>query len=183
MKYIKIPQDELLNMDGNELLIFRLLLSLVDDSGKCECSIRDISRDTGISFYNIRKSLLKCKRYKITNRAPNKRSIFEIIGYNDYFYISNAKPIIPNKVKPKEASLDFDNEEHKFRLGMQESYPQVMKLKKPLDFKGYIELQEKYSVDEIKEALTNMDNYKPLLSKYIDAKRTIVNWIKNSRRK
>lgn len=183
MKYIKIPQDEFFKMDGNDFLIFRLLLSLADDNGKCECSIRDISRDTGISFYNIRKLLLKSKRYKITNRTSNKSSIFEIIGYNNYIGTqSSVKSDIPSEIKSENISIDINDKEYEFNIGMKEAYPRVMQLKHPLTYNGYVELQSKYTAEEIKDVLTRMDNYKPLLSKYIDAKRTIINWIKISRR-
>lgn len=87
--------------------------------------------------------------------------------------------------KPKKARVSLSPEEQekedKFVASLKERYPRVMKMDIPLTYKQSQDLAKDFTPDEIRQALEEMDNWKPLLKKRVDACKTLRNWIERNR--
>ena len=107
--------------------------------------------------------------------APNKESNKE----------SKEKDLSKAKSKKGGAFLtpEEQEKEDQFRKVMRERYPRFMMMESPLTFKQSQELKKEYEDDEILQALEEMECWKPLLKKRVDAFRTIKNWINKNREK
>ena len=92
-----------------------------------------------------------------------------------------------SKAKSKKAVVSLTPEEQEkedqFRKVMRERYPRFMMMESPLTYKQSQELKKEYEDDEIPQALEEMECWKPLLKKRVDAFRTIKNWINKNREK
>lgn len=107
-----------------------------------------------------------------------------VVNYNDNDNVNvNENDNVHSKecVCNKEHSHTSD-EAYKFYEGMEKSYPRVCSLPKPLTFKQYIDIVNKYGVDLVREKLQNMENHVPLTSKYIDAAATLRSWCKTNKK-
>ena len=90
-----------------------------------------------------------------------------------------------SKAKSKKGGVSLTPEEQekedKFRKAMRERYPRFMMMESPLTYKQSQELKKDYEDDEILQALEEIECWKPLLKKRVDAFRTIKNWINKNR--
>lgn len=90
-----------------------------------------------------------------------------------------------SKAKPSKGVVSLSPEEQekeeKFVKKMREMYPRLMRMDIPLTYKKCQDLKEMFERDEIYQALDEIENWKPLLTKRVDAYQTIVNWIKKNR--
>lgn len=75
---------------------------------------------------------------------------------------------------------NITSEEKVFIDGMNNNYPRVMSMKKPLTYSQYLAINEKYNVETITIVLQNMENCKDLNKKYISASMTLQNWLRNN---
>jgi len=66
---------------------------------------------------------------------------------------------------------------------IEQELTQVPKMKKPMTLKQAERLCHLYSRSELKETLLEMDNFAPLLKKYISAGQTLEQWILLKRKK
>ena len=57
----------------------------------------------------------------------------------------------------------------------------MLKLQQQFTEDQYEKLRQEFSGEEMKEILTQMNNYKPLLSKYVSAYETCRNWLSRER--
>lgn len=67
-------------------------------------------------------------------------------------------------------------EEVLFVQRMKERFPRIMKLEKPLTLEQAKKLKTKYGADLLAKVMTDLENHKPLLKKYVKAEATINNW-------
>ena len=102
--------------------------------------------------------------------------------YNNKEY-NKEKDLSKAKSKKGGASLtpEEQEKEDKFRKAMRERYPRFMMMENPLTYKQSQELKKDYEDDEILQALEEIECWKPLLKKRVDAFRTIKNWINKNR--
>lgn len=70
-------------------------------------------------------------------------------------------------------------EEQEFYDGMKEHYPNISKMKEPLQLGQYQKLLSLYAEERVKAILESMENSLQLTKKYISAYRTANNWIRN----
>ncbi len=61
--------------------------------------------------------------------------------------------------------------------------PRVQKLPEPINIDEYFKLTKDFNRLELTTALKNMQNHKPLLTKYVSAYRTVRNWAKNEQKR
>ena len=102
--------------------------------------------------------------------------------YNNKEYKEENKKGECNKLpSPKKGGDLFTQEEQekedKFRKAMRERYPRFMMMESPLTYKQSQELKRLYSDEDIMRALEEIECWKPLLKKRVDAFRTLKNWI------
>lgn len=67
---------------------------------------------------------------------------------------------------------------HPLQKYVQENFPRISKLESQLTEKECVSLLEKYSKEDIKSVLEEMENYKALNKKYVSVYRTLINWLK-----
>lgn len=120
------------------------------------------------------------KGKKSTKNQPNinQNQPNDNVNVNDNVS-SNEDILKENYKKKKTANSDpLSEKEQGFLDWMQENYPTVCRMKKPLTYQQFCKLREEYSEDRIKDILDSMENHTPLLKKYTSAVLTIKSWIK-----
>jgi hypothetical protein len=80
------------------------------------------------------------------------------------------------------ANNENNENKHRLVLWIEENAPSVNKLKEPFTFEECERLKEEFDKDFIIEILTSMHNYKPLLSKNVNANLTFRNWANRDER-
>lgn len=78
--------------------------------------------------------------------------------------------------------LPSTNEKYlRFQEWIGKNAPRVARLEKPITEEQYEKLRAEFTGEEMKEILTQMNNYKPLLSKYVSAYDTCRTWLTRER--
>lgn len=75
-----------------------------------------------------------------------------------------------------------DTELHTLQMIIKQDFPRIAKLKQQLTKQESEKLVNEYTIEEIKEVLDAMENYKDLNKRYISVYRTIKNWLKRHNR-
>ena len=92
--------------------------------------------------------------------------------------IGDIKKESPDGVLP----LPSTNEKYlHFQEWIGKNAPRVARLEKPITEEQYEKLRAEFTGEEMKEILTQMNNYKPLLSKYVSAYDTCRTWLTRER--
>ena len=91
------------------------------------------------------------------------------------------KKVLSNDNTKKVGVKKLSEEERKYQEKMREKFPRIMKMDQPLTLKQAKELKEMFSDDEIKQALEEIEDWRPLLTKRVYAFSTIKNWILKNR--
>lgn len=78
----------------------------------------------------------------------------------------------------KKEIVELTPEEEQFNVYMNEHFARVQKMDKPIKYKEYCKLVEKYGEDLVLSKLSSMNNHKELLKKYVSAYDTLSNWCK-----
>ena len=84
------------------------------------------------------------------------------------------------KKESSQGSLSFPSTNEKYLHFLEwiaKNAPRVARLEKPFTEAQYEKLREEYTGEQMKEILTQMNNYKPLLSKYVSAYDTCRTWL------
>lgn len=167
------------------------------EPGKFLSTIGDIAIGTGLTYRQVDYSLqCLCRTGEIKKTRAHNRVLIEIPNYVEYQVFdgkrckSNAKrmktgcKLEQEKVSPipplKEENSNLnekETEKQRYIIRLQNLYPRVMKMAKPLTYDECEKLsQSGYSQDEIKYVLNAMENRKKLYDNE-SAYRTAINWL------
>lgn len=114
-------------------------------------------------------------------KIPNQRNIEDISSKHSLSDKRNQEKSEVNKLpspKSRPKKKELSEVEVQFIVAMKEQYPRIMKMEQPLTYEQSQKLKSAFTSQEIKNALDGLENWKPLLTKRVQAYMTIVNWIK-----
>lgn len=162
-----------------------------------------MDRTLWYSFTKFGLKVLKDSGYKVTvliNEEENAKSD-DALGQSDpmeeaktesCYYKDNNKDInketlnYPLRVSERlshkyNKDVPLTDKEIEFYVGMEKTYPHVMRMDAPLLYSQYKKLLTEYKPVKIKANLEAMENYKPLKNRR-DAYRTLRNWLELDKR-
>lgn len=67
----------------------------------------------------------------------------------------------------------------KWQKWINENAPRINQLKQPITIDEILRLREEYPPDQIQGVMVDMENYQPLLKKYVSTNKTLRKWLKN----
>lgn len=114
---------------------------------------------------------LKKNKKEIEKKEENLKELVEKKAHLD--------SLTPEERANEVTDDDYKFLEHKIRFyTFMQKYPRFMSLKHPLTYDQYQHLINDKGLDpyKIRDTLEELENYKPLTSKYIDCSRTLLNW-------
>lgn len=197
-----------LKLKGNELICYAIIYSFSQDEEskymgglKYLGSWMNASEPTVVSVLDklCEKELIEkieyidktCKRnfYRVSKESLERGNLKNLSKVSKESLVNNKKITIKEKglseVKPKKVgdilTPEEKEKEDNFRKTMRERYPRFMMMESPLTYKQSQELKTLYDDEEILQALEEIECWKPLLKKRVDAFRTIKNWINKNR--
>ena len=90
--------------------------------------------------------------------------------------ISNNNIDNGNNIDSVPCGTSRTHEEQVYIDRMKEKFPRIMRMEQPLTMEQAKALASKYDRDLLAKIMQEMENYKPLLKKYVSASRVIDNW-------
>ena len=99
------------------------------------------------------------------------------INNNNNININNINNKEKNKKEAEQDLFKEDSPEYKFDKWFKENFPQLAKNDRQLKYKTFINLQSKYTKEQILLKLNAMEATKNFNRKYCDVGRTLYNWL------
>lgn len=93
--------------------------------------------------------------------------------------ISNNKIDSENKIDYVPDGTAHAQESQTFIVKMKERFPRIMRMEQPLTLEQAKKLKEDFDKDLLTKVMFDLENYKPLLKKYVSAYKTLRNWCQN----
>lgn len=85
-------------------------------------------------------------------------------------------PVKDNKQDIRAGKVELSEDEVKFIDNMKKQFPRMMKMEQPLTLDQAKKLKEKYDHDLLFRVMSEIENWKPLLQKRVNAYKTIITW-------
>lgn len=151
-----------------ELQSNNILNIMIDESkGEAKIESRRMMHETAIS--EIRSNAGRKGGLKTQKQTSSKRKT-KVKQKREYEYEYENE--IDNDI-----DINITNE-HDLIKKIRENYPTISKLKKQLTVEEAEKICSSFPADVINSVLDNMENYKPLLQKYVSVSGTLTNWCK-----
>jgi hypothetical protein len=188
--------------------LFCYLVYMADEEGKIEVSLRTLSVTTGISYRQVRASLMILQAYHLLDHsAYHQGTIVTICNYDSYATKKKGKRItsritpridsVSLKESPPSSPLDVSphtpllnppynppKETHslsaceRFSAWLSRECPYISANLKPVTEEELAKLKQRFSTEEIMEVCHEMENRKDLRKRYTNLYRTLLNWLK-----
>lgn len=143
---------------------------------------QNINGKFGAKVYTIEVKIEKkndepCRKNTDTVNYRNGKTTTQRNIYNKEINKEEEINNINNKKESEQDLFKEDSPEYKFDKWFKENFPQLAKNDRPLKYKTFINLQSKYTKEQILLKLNAMEAKKNFNKDYCDVGRTLYNWL------
>ena len=159
-------------------IAFNFIKTNIDRDAERYMSIVERNRENGKNGGRPKKTGNKPKKPIGFNENPNKPKKPDNDNDNDL----KEKEIITsnednNLKKEKNQNSEIEKRFNDFQKWISENAPNVSKMKEPFTINEFEKIISEFDMDTITETILNMHNWKPLLTKNLNANLTFRRWI------